>query len=70
MRIQETIDLLATFPNMGHSGVLAGTREMAVPGLPYIVVYRIDAREDTLTILGIYHGAQMRPGQAPPPRRR
>lgn len=49
---------------MGHEGALTGTREMGVPGLPYIIVYRIEnGDEDTLVILGIYHGAQLRPGQ-------
>jgi len=63
-RIRETIDLLAAFPHMGHEGALTGTREMGVPGLPYIIVYRIEnGDEDTLVILGIYHGAQLRPGQ-------
>jgi plasmid stabilization system protein ParE len=63
-RIRETIDLLTSFPYMGRAGVLAGTREMVVPGLPYIVVHRINADDpDTLVILGIYHGAQLRPGQ-------
>jgi toxin ParE1/3/4 len=63
-RIRETIDLLAAFPHMGHQGSLPGTREMVVPGLPYIIVHRCD--EDTLVILGVYHGAQLRPGQEHP----
>ncbi len=63
-RIRETIGLLAAFPDMGHEGVLSGTREMVVPGLPYIIVYRIEFDdEDMLVILGVYHGAQLRPGQ-------
>jgi toxin ParE1/3/4 len=63
-RIRETIGLLAAFPGMGHGGVLPGTREMIVPGLPYIVVYRVESgAEETLVILGVYHGAQLRPGQ-------
>ncbi|HWN49895.1 MAG TPA: type II toxin-antitoxin system RelE/ParE family toxin [Xanthobacteraceae bacterium] len=63
-RIQETINLLAAFPHMGHEGALSGTREFVVPGLPYIIVHRIEiGNEDTLVILGIYHGAQRRPGQ-------
>jgi toxin ParE1/3/4 len=69
-RIHETIDLLAKFPELGHEGVLAGTREMVVPGLPYIIVHRIEPNDQsTLTILGIYHGAQLRPGQEPPATR-
>jgi hypothetical protein len=35
-----------------------------VPGLPYVVVYRVDiAEQETVVILGVYHGAQLRPGQ-------
>ena len=65
-RIRETIGLLATFPDLGHVGALAGTREMVVPGLPYIIVYRIEPdHADTLVILSVYHGAQLRPGQKP-----
>jgi toxin ParE1/3/4 len=62
-RIQETIGLLADFPRMGHPGYLAGTRELVVPGLPYVIVYRLhDEGEEILVILGVYHGAQRRPG--------
>ena len=58
------IELLSAFPQIGHEGALAGTRELSVPGLPYIIVHRIEAGdEDTLVILGVYHGAQLRPGQ-------
>src|SRR5438552_11162777 len=63
-RIRETIDLLAAFPQIGHDGALPGTRELVVPGLPYIVVHRLEGHEpDIVVILGIYHGAQVRPGQ-------
>ncbi len=54
-----------TFPNIGREGVLAGTRELVVPSLPYIVVHRIETGDEpAVTILGVYHGAQMRPGQS------
>jgi plasmid stabilization system protein ParE len=62
-RIHETIVLLGVYPNIGREGALAGTRELVVPGLPYIVVHRIDSGDAAVTILGIYHGAQVRPGQ-------
>jgi toxin ParE1/3/4 len=71
-RIRETIDLLSAFPDMGHEGALSATREMIVPGLPYIVVHRIKSGdEETLVILGIYHGVQLRrdrSGYRPTPR--
>jgi plasmid stabilization system protein ParE len=64
-RIREVIELLGVYPNIGREGAMAGTRELVVPGLPYIVVHRIDGGDDpAVTILGIYHGAQLRPGQA------
>jgi plasmid stabilization system protein ParE len=63
-RIRETTELLVQFPEIGHTGALAGTREIVVPGLPYIIVHRIDS--DAVTIVGVYHGAQIRPGQAVP----
>ncbi len=64
-RIGDMINLLLKFPNMGHKGALPGTREMVVPRLPYIIVYRIesDAEDGRLAIIGVYHGAQRRPGQ-------
>ena len=65
-RLREIIDLLGVFPYIGRPGVLTGTREMVVPGLPYIVVYRVVADDGaTVEILGVYHGAQRRPGQEP-----
>jgi toxin ParE1/3/4 len=60
-RIREVAALLGEFPFVGREGALAGAREMLVPGLPYIIVYRIDP--DAVSILGVYHGAQLRPGQ-------
>ena len=63
-RIHETIELLAEFPDIGHEGALAGTLELVVPGLPYIVVHRVNRGEPgAVVILGVYHGAQLRPGQ-------
>jgi len=61
-RIDEIVALLMRFPDLGHDGSLPGTAEIVTPGLPYIIVYRIDSG-DTLTILGVYHGARLRPGQ-------
>jgi len=63
-RIREMIELLSAFPHIGHEGALAGTRELSVPGLPYIIVHRIEAGdEDTLVILGVYYVAQLQTGQ-------
>ena len=62
-RIREVIELVDTMPRIGHEGALAGTREMVAPGLPYVIVCRVEPDGETVVILGIYHGAQLRPGQ-------
>jgi len=60
-RIRRTAELLSEFPFIGHSGKLSGTQEFVIPGLPYIIVYRIDPMEEqAIVILGIHHGAQHR----------
>lgn len=65
-RIIASFDRLASFPSMGRPGAVAGTREWVVRGLPYIVVYRIEARLEELDIIAIFHGAQDR---VQPPKR-
>lgn len=62
--IRETIELLGAFVDIGQEDTPAGTRELIVPSMPYIVVHQIDIGEDeAVVILGVYHGAQLRPGQ-------
>jgi addiction module RelE/StbE family toxin len=47
---------LRDFPRRGRKGRIEGTRELVFPGLPYIVVYRI--QDQIVELLRIYHGAQ------------
>lgn len=47
---------LADFPEMGHAGRLPETRELAVAGLPYLIVYQV-VRE-TVTIIAMFHRAR------------
>jgi len=47
---------LRDFPRRGRKGRIEGTRELVFPGLPYIVVYRI--QDQVVELLRIYHGAQ------------
>jgi plasmid stabilization system protein ParE len=66
-QIRETARFLASFPHLGHERVLYGTREFVIPGLPYIIVHRFEPSDpNTRTVLAVYHGAQLRPGQAAP----
>jgi len=48
--------LLNYFPQMGRPGRLPGTRQLTVPGLPYLIAYQINA--DQLTVLAVFHGAR------------
>jgi len=56
-RVARTI--LRTLPYRGRYGRIEDTRELLVPKLPYIVVYR--AFEERVLILNIVHGAQRWP---------
>jgi len=47
---------LADFPEKGRPGRRRGTRELVVPGTPYIVAYRI--RGSTIEVLAVIHGAR------------
>ena len=62
-RIRSSAEQLGELPLIGHEGSAAGTREWVVTGLPYIIVHEIDAANDELIVLAVYHGAQIRPGQ-------
>ncbi len=62
-RIRTAADRLGESPQIGHSGTATGTREWAVVGLPYVIVHELNDAEDEVVVLGVYHGAQIRPGQ-------
>ena len=46
-------------PYRGRHGRVENTRELVVPRLPYVIVYR--AAEERLLILNVVHGAQRWP---------
>jgi toxin ParE1/3/4 len=52
-------DSLATFPNRGRPGRVAGTRELLTVW-PYALVYEVDAAAGLVRILRVWHGAQNR----------
>ena len=63
--IYERAGTLATFPNLGRTGRVFGTRELPLPPLPFILVYRVlehadavenrqrDTRRPTLAVCGL-----------------
>lgn len=55
-RIRQAVSHLDRQPRMGRLGKLEGTRELVVPGTPFIVVYRV--ANGVVEILRIIHGAQ------------
>lgn len=48
--------LLAANPFLGRKGEIAGTRELVLPGTPYIVAYRV--MENRIEVLFVQHGAR------------
>jgi toxin ParE1/3/4 len=55
----EAIERLAELPNLGRPGRVAGTRELVVPGTPYVIPYRL--RGDRLEVIAVFHGRQKWP---------
>lgn len=53
--------LLAANPFIGRLGEIAGTRELVMPGTPYIVAYRV--ADDRVEILFVQHGAREWPDE-------
>ena len=59
LTIYRRTNSLQKFPNRGRSGRVAGTRELILTNLPYIIVYKV--RQDTVQIVRILPGAQVWP---------
>ena len=48
-------------PYQGRSGRVLGTRELLLPPLPFIVIYRVLEHADAIEIVNVIHGAQRWP---------
>lgn len=59
--LYNTARSLRKFPRLGRPGSVAGTRELAVGQLPYVIVYAVGT--EVLDIVRILHSAQ----EWPPP---
>jgi toxin ParE1/3/4 len=54
--IESAAKQLGLFPEIGRPSKRAKTRELAIPGTPFILVYRVT--NAAVEILALYHGAQ------------
>ena len=64
-RLLSAVDGLAAQPRLGRPGRIAGTRELVIPRLPYVAIYRIvdlaPAATTQVEVLRILHGARQWP---------
>jgi toxin ParE1/3/4 len=60
-RIKRSVEQLAEHPALGRAGRVPGTRELIIPGTPYIVPYRV--RENAVEILRVFHAARRWPAE-------
>ena len=58
-RIEAAAANLARFAESGRIGVVPVTREVVLPGLPYLIVYRVSG--DSVQILRVLHSRQKWP---------
>ena len=61
-RLFSSIELLISFPFIGHVGRDPDTFEWVVPRLPYVVVYEVDREQERIVVTAVFHGAQDREG--------
>lgn len=57
--IERSVTLLERYPAAGRPGRVDRTRELVVPGTPYIIPYRVHGQ--TVEILRVFHAARKWP---------
>ena len=57
--IERSTMRLAAFPLSGRVGAVETTRELVIPQLPYIAVYRV--ADEYVEIIAVFHAAQDKP---------
>ncbi|WP_339740842.1 type II toxin-antitoxin system RelE/ParE family toxin [uncultured Maricaulis sp.] len=58
LTVESATQYLLTFPSMGREGRLKNTRELVIPHLPYLIVYRSAPAE--VEILRVLHTSRNR----------
>jgi toxin ParE1/3/4 len=60
LRIIDSVEMhLGENPALGRPGRVPNSRELVIPGTPFIVAYRV--RHDALHVLRVLHGSQKWP---------
>ena len=60
-RTDDAVDNLKANPALGRPGRIQGTRELLVPGTPYIVPYRVRPRLNRVEVLRVFHASRRLP---------
>lgn len=63
-RIEKAVEAIARHPEVGRPGRIDGTRELFVPGTPFILPYRVTPKR--VELLGVIHGSRRWPDRLPP----
>lgn len=58
-RIIKSVQRLKRFPESGRAWRLASCRELMIPGLRYIVIYKVT--EDTVIVASLFHASREAP---------
>lgn len=56
LEIERRVGALDEFPHRGRVGRVEDTRELPLPGLPWVAIYTIE--DEVVTVLRLLHGAQ------------
>ena len=58
-QVRDSVHRLARHPALGRPGRVPGTRELVVPGTPFVIPYRVSG--NAIEILRVFHGARRWP---------
>jgi addiction module RelE/StbE family toxin len=58
-RLRKAFELITARPEIGRPAQFPDTREWSVPGLPYVIPYRV--RPNRIDILRVWHTSRERP---------
>ncbi len=59
--IYDRVNELASGPYLGRRGRVEGTRELPLPPLPFVIVYRVREQANVVEVVNVIHGAQRWP---------